>query len=164
MTAAALLLHSIFGCGLRHACGFDHHAVSEHRTCDEMEFCRSHGEQPCHGEQLGPSDVIDCCDHHRADDVESVEVLYPAVANCGCGHPGPDQEGDVPCCWSLQCSFIGVHGVGFKVDAGRRALLVICDECWLDLSLRNSLVCAVDPSIRPGGSCSLCALHCCWQI
>lgn len=164
MTATMLLLHSIFGCGLRHVCEFGHHAVNVHRSCDDLECHRDCNEQPCHSEQRCNSHDPEGCEHRYADPDEPVVELILAASNCGCGDACSDQQGDSPCCSNLLCSFIVVNGIGFRVEAGRAASFFQNDDFWIDQSLSRSLSCVDTSSFRLGGSYSLQAMHCCWQI
>ncbi|MCS7471169.1 hypothetical protein NZK35_31310 [Stieleria sp. ICT_E10.1] len=157
-TVAAMLLHSIFGCGFHHSCADAKHVHQAHRQVEPTALCDAHH---CHGHADTDRDVID---HQRA----AVEMVAASFDD-GCQQtpcPGtPCPHGETPCCSVVQCSFIGSSGFTFSVDVGQVGFAAADTDASLARSSRGRLsVDGVRSGIAPDDSLSRCALHCSWQI
>ncbi len=154
MTAAALLLHSIFGCGLHHAsaCGMHEHgphesacAAEHHDSCPDGEQDHDEGE---HGHAAG------LVAHH-------VPQIAPA---CHCEHV-PCEGNHGSCHSEVECSFVPPSAPEFSLDSGLVVFVVFRDAhvpslddsgTWDNSSRRVSAGCCSSPA--------RCALLCTWQI
>lgn len=164
LTVAAILLHSIFGCGLHGVCACDSHQHGEsHCVADTADSSRcDHDDHACHRHDTDGHDT----DGHEDQRMDPQGDASSWVAD-GCDHcdQHPFDRDESPCCSAVQCSFIVANDVEFAFDVGP-ALFVLDD---IDRVLSQSLRWAgqvEDGSVRSryDDSLSRCALHCSWQI
>lgn len=160
MTAAALLLHSIFGCSLHHACACESHAHGKRQLADAW----IESTMPDHGD-LGPQHDSSCCDCHHETSHDQLGSEASLTAGCDCRQDSGRSDGDSPCCSEIQCSFTLASSSECSLDVRLVLLNVVDVDSFLAHSPR-----AIRPSpsgrLGVGFDCALtlCALHCSWQI
>lgn len=173
-TVVALLLHSIFGCGLHHACGCDSHA----HVGGEIIFAV--GEAPSVHADLATNHDCGHCHHHhgsqshwsdRDQDSSTDQTQANAsadsalIASCLCCEPGPWDSTDPGCHSELGCSFVHTNHDAFTFDAPLVAFVVYRQDSKMNYF--SSF--ATQGQHRWGSvihhdSLSHCASLCTWQI
>lgn len=160
LTAAAILLHSIFGCGLHRVCACSSHQHGEVQCAAETADSSQcdHNDHACHRHDA------DGDEDQGMDDQQSGVTGWVADGCDGCEEHPFDRD-DSPCCSAVQCSFIVVNDVEFALDVGPATFVVDDIDRTLSQSLRSAgQVDGGSVRSRYDDSLSRCALHCSWQI
>jgi hypothetical protein len=188
ITAVALLIHSVFGCGLHHASACGMHEHESHEVCSSEHESHEHGlhEHESHEHGLHEHESLEhachvsheaCCTHedrgrhhdHGADDKcghEEAPELVASYANslapaCCCQH-GPCEDNRGGCHSEVGCSFVPPSGPEFSPDAGLVTFVVFRDVHAQ--ALHSSVLSGVGMTSDAHHAHSLCALLCSWQI
>ena len=164
MTATALLVHSIFGCGVWHACGCWLHGMSEHRVCDEMECDPLANKTSGHSRSAAHADRLGCCNERHAEDRGSDAKLSVDVTSIGADCSSCEHQGHPPACLKLHCRFTMPRGIAFPEDAERRLAVMAEYACWSTLPMQRLVSRSVRVIDRPCDAHFMRILHCRWQI
>lgn len=161
ITAIALLMHSVLGCGLHHvsACGSHRHeAVAEH--AHERDGHADHGHDH-HGHDHHSHDHHSC-DHGAADQHSEGEAVDSSgyIAPPSCCQFGPCDEGESSCHSELECSYRSSSDLKFLLDSGPVTFITGQQIRAFRLPLCE----ARDTALGAFGARSHCALLCTWQI
>ena len=167
LTAAALLLHSVFGCGLHDVCGCEGTTQDRSRWDSAAEGCELECESldvhhnDAHLEHSQDSDASGCCEH-----AVPMDFTYETPHRDGCccqQTPHPDRSAATNC--SIACSFVQSTGVIFNFDARFVEFVGQNDRLSHGQLVEAS---AYGPrywgAMRGGDSTFLCASLCTWQL
>lgn len=151
LTVAAMLLHSIFGCGLDHLCACESHEHVEIQDIAPATSC-GHDHSVQHRKPV-------CSDQQLDAD------LVLTANGCGCCERGPCERGDSPCCSVIQCSFIPTNDVELPLDFAV-ALFAAPASATFFIESRHASTFADSGGVQSGfvDSLSRCSMHCSWQI
>ncbi len=162
LTVAAILLHSIFGCGLHRVCACESHEHGESHCLTDISVSGpcDHQEHGCHHEDDAVADVVE-----RAMELPPRDSAVLVGDGCGCGGQGPFEHRDEPCCSDVQCSFIAANDAAYAIEIGPP--LFVLQNVDRSLSMSPGLRGRADEDrvrARFDGSADRCAVHCSWQI
>lgn len=167
LTAAALLLHSIFGCGVHDVCGCQPNWQGRSALDSSHQCCDPHVERPDvhhnhdHSELIHDGETMDDCGHFVQTDHE-VGSLH---ALCGCCQRSPHHDHSPLSSCDISCSFVQSSSVVVAADPPLVEYLMPQDI--VVLGQRVEAV-AFGPrywiSVRGGDSMSHCAALCSWRL
>jgi hypothetical protein len=151
LTVAAMLLHSIFGCGLHHHCACESDGHVEIQNVAQVSSC---------GHDHSVQDKKPVCGDQQRDADQAL-----TANGCGCCESSPCEHGDSPCCSVVQCSFIPTNDVELPLDFAV-AIFVAPSSAILFIESQRASIFADSGGVQSGfvASLSLCSMHCSWQI
>ena len=160
VTAAALLLHSMFGCSLHHASACCMHGESNRSVASatEQDVCESHSHHHHDHDAHCHDAVDDCSEPHRADSGTLV------AEECCCEHE-PCEGNHGECHSEVECSFVPPSGPEFSIDYRPIGYATLGD-----LGQRQFLASFSTRNLRHGrlpdihSAPEMCALFCTWQL
>jgi hypothetical protein len=151
ITAVALLIHSVLGCGLHHASACGMHAHDSCLTAHEVDHSDADHSDADHHDHHACHEG----DDHDLTGTPQSEVIAPLC----CCHYGPCEESDNSCHSELECSYKPSSGPEFLPDIGPVVFVAATD---IDTQGLHRPVPRV--ALDAFHARSLCALHCTWQI